>query len=279
MLVSSRMKSNIAPGTYIHDDSRVKGGKELHPLFEIRHLRKRHWKKGGEEVADRYIVLDLSTAIAQPDRIALVGASGQGKSTLLRMLALLEPADGGELLLKGHSCTSMHTRQWRQKVCYVAQQAIMLPGSVEDNLRTVSRLHGTAYDAKLVRQLLDRCGLGGMDLDKRAEDCSGGEKQRISLIRSLLLRPEVLLLDEITASLDVSSTQKIEELLQYWHATEGTSYIWVTHDLEQAGRISSTAWFLNQGMLMEQPSHELVHHPPEALARKVLEFADSEDIS
>lgn len=250
----------------------------MHPLFEIRHLRKQHWKKGGEEVADRYIVSDLSTVISQPDRIALVGPSGQGKSTLLRMLALLGPADGGDIVLKGHSYTSMHARQWRQKVCYVAQQAMMLPGSVEDNLRTVSRLHGTAYDAKLVRQLLDRCGLGGMDLDKRAEDCSGGEKQRISLIRSLLLRPAILLLDEITASLDVSSTQKIEELLQYWHTTEGATYIWVTHDLEQAGRISSTAWFLNEGVLVEQPSNELVDHPPEALTRKVREYADSEDI-
>lgn len=251
----------------------------MRPLFEIRHLRKRHWKKEGVEAADRYIVSDLSTVITHPDRIALVGASGQGKSTLLRMLALLEPADGGDMLLKGHSCSSMHARQWRQEVCYVAQQAIMLPGSIEDNLRTVSRLHGTAYDDKLVRQLLDRSGLEGMDLDKRAEDCSGGEKQRISLIRSLLLRPAVLLLDEITASLDVGSTQKIEELLQYWHTTEGTTYIWITHDLEQAGRISNTAWFLDQGMLIEQPSNELVNHPPKALARRVREYADSEGIS
>ncbi|MOA37332.1 L-cystine import ATP-binding protein TcyN [compost metagenome] len=116
--------------------------------------------------------------------------------------------------------------------------------------------------------LLERLGLEYLDLTKNAADLSGGEKQRISLIRSLLLHPEVLLLDEVTASLDRGSKQRVEELLLEWHVQEGTTMIWVTHDLEQAKHISRTIWFMGEGTLLEScPTDVFFTHPSTETAR------------
>lgn len=245
-----------------------KGGFVLSGLFEIHNLSKHHWDSGSQD--SKYLFSQLTAQLSEPDRIAIIGASGQGKSTLLRMLALLEPPDEGDLLLGGVSFREMNPRQWRMAVTYVSQQAVMLPGSVEDNLRLVSRLHGTPYDSTLAAQLIEQLGLNYLDLNKEAADCSGGEKQRISLIRSLLLRPRILLLDEITASLDMNSSQKVEALLLKWHQEEGTSFLWVTHDLEQARRISCRTWIMSQGSLQDHQSDFLFTQPVADLARKYI---------
>lgn len=231
-------------------------------IFEIHNLAKFHWEAGAQG-ADRYLFSNIAAELTKPERVALIGASGQGKSTLLRILALLDIPDEGDLLLNGTSYKNSNSREWRMAVAYVAQQAVMLPGSIEDNLRTVSRLHGQPYDAELSAKLMEQLGLDHLDLAKKAEDCSGGEKQRISLIRTLLLRPSILLLDEATASLDIDSTRKVEALLLDRHKEEGTTLIWVTHDLEQARRISNRTWLMDKGGLLEYSSAAYFHQPVE----------------
>ena len=91
--------------------------------------------------------------------IALLGVSGQGKSTLLRILASLTRADEGDIAMQGASQRQMDPREWRMKVCYVAQQPVMLGGSIEHNLKTVSLLHRTPYDKKLAERLMGELGL------------------------------------------------------------------------------------------------------------------------
>lgn len=236
-------------------------------ILEIQHLAKVGWDAGSPE-ANKHLFAGITAEIAAPEKIALIGPSGQGKSTMLRILALLDTPDAGELRLDGVSYKQANPRLWRMAVCYVAQQAVMLPGSIEDNLRTVSRLHGQPFDSGLAAQLLKRLGLDTLDLKKKADECSGGEKQRISLIRSLLLRPKVLLLDEITASLDVNTAHKVEELLMRWHEEEGTTLIWVTHDLEQAGRISNRTWMMEKGGLQEYSSPSFFAQPLTELLRR-----------
>ncbi|MCR2802324.1 ABC transporter ATP-binding protein [Paenibacillus soyae] len=193
----------------------------------------------------------LSAVIREPASIAVMGASGQGKSTLLRMLACLETIDEGDVRLNGQSFRQSDIREWRMDVSYVAQQAVMLPGTVDFNLRTVSRLHGATYEERLASELMERCGLGGMPGAKQATELSGGEKQRLALVRSLLLRPQVLLLDEVTASLDEENSRYVEELLLERHRSEGTTLIWVTHQPEQAHRVAPVHWTLAGGRITE----------------------------
>ncbi|WP_054023055.1 ATP-binding cassette domain-containing protein [Bacillus sp. FJAT-28004] len=212
---------------------------------------------------------NVTATIADPIIISILGVSGQGKSTLLRLLAGLDKADEGDIRLHNISQRDIDPRLWRMKVCYVAQQSVMLQGSIEQNLKTVSMLHRMPYDEKLVRHMLPRLGLDHLDVSKSAELLSGGEKQRISLLRSLLLHPTVLLLDEITASLDRGSKEMVEEVLREWHHQEGATMLWVTHDLEQAQQMSSSVWFMGEGTLLEnsetaaffeQPTTELAQN-------------------
>ncbi|WP_259391336.1 ATP-binding cassette domain-containing protein [Paenibacillus sp. 1011MAR3C5] len=219
-------------------------------LFEIRGLSKRI-PSTYESSGERVLLNHIDAIIREPESIAIMGALGQGKSTMLRILACLDSADEGDMSIRGASCSSMEPAKWRRQVCYVAQHAVMLPGSVEDNLRTVSRLHGTAYEQSLAERLMERSGLAHLPMNGPAEELSGGEKQRLALIRALLLRPTVLLLDEVTASLDSISCRLVEDILIDWHSEEGLTLIWVTHQAEQASRVASRTWTLEDGRLTD----------------------------
>lgn len=199
----------------------------------------------------RMLFSQINTEIVEPASIALLGASGQGKTTLLRILAMLDQQDEGSIALKGVHSAQWKSVEWRMQVCYISQQAVMLPGSIEDNLRAVSLLHRREFDQALAKKLITRFELEHLGLTKSAGDLSGGEKQRLALARAMMLRSEILLLDEVTASLDLHAKQAVEQLLQEWRRDEGATLIWVTHDLEQARQQTDRIWFLENGTLKE----------------------------
>ncbi|GIO60252.1 ABC transporter ATP-binding protein [Paenibacillus cineris] len=202
-------------------------------------------------VSNRIIFSQIAGTVPAGEKIVFVGPSGQGKSTLLRILGLLDEADSGEMVLLGKPLHEWNPQAWRMNVCYVSQTPVMLEGSIEDNLRTVSRLHHTEYDPPYAAHLMSSVGLGDMDLSKEASTLSGGEKQRVALVRSLLLRPKLLLLDEITSSLDDVSKYAVERLITDINRQEGTGYVWISHDRDQAARIGGRVWLLSNGNLSE----------------------------
>jgi len=237
-------------------------------LFEMIGLTKNYWH--AEKQTNRtYLFSDLTATVKSAERIALLGKSGQGKSTLLRMIALLDNSDSGEVRLNGVTSRHMDARVWRTKVTYVAQQATMLPGTITDNLKTVSKLHNETFDDKLARKLMKEVGLETLDWAKKATDLSGGEKQRVALVRSLLMKPSILLLDEVTASLDQQSKESVENLLLNWNAAYKTSFLWITHDSEQARRISERIWFMEKGTLAADCETEVFFNNPTSLFNEV----------
>ncbi|MBB6733659.1 ABC transporter ATP-binding protein [Cohnella zeiphila] len=223
----------------------------------------------------RSLFANVSAQVAAGDRIAVLGASGQGKSTLLKVLSLLVGADRGDIRLEGKSFEQWEPKDWRSKVVYFSQQPYMLPGTIESNMTAVSRLHRREFDRRLAEELLSKLGLGRLDWSKEAETLSGGEKQRVALARGLLLKPDILLLDETTASLDANSKALAEETLLEWHRREGSAAIWVTHDPEQARRMSERIWFLSDGKLQEDTAAEsFFEHPVTAAARAYLRLPE-----
>ncbi|MBO9607454.1 MAG: ATP-binding cassette domain-containing protein [Paenibacillaceae bacterium] len=233
---------------------------------------------GSRNASAPFLFSRISATVRRSERIALIGKSGQGKSTLLRTLARFHTPDDGDMAWERTSFRQIDPRLWRQHICYLAQHPVMLPGSVEDNLRTVSRLHGSAYDLALAGRLLRAAGLGELNVKATAGELSGGEKQRVALIRSLMLRPTVLLLDEVTSSLDALSTRAVEQLLQQWHEQEGTALVWVTHAAEQAERACDRIWFMSGGTISEDATaSDFFRRPGTEEARRFIGHAMAEE--
>ena len=162
----------------------------------------------------------------------LRGPSGSGKSTLLRLFCRLEGVQGGEILFDGASIRDMAPAELRRCVAYVQQMPSLLPGTVRDNLLLPFSFKANhcltpPSDLELTAQL-DSFLLSGVTLDSRADKLSVGQSQRVCLIRSLLLSPRVILLDEPTASLDAKSAGVVLDKSAQL-AASGVTVIMISH--------------------------------------------------
>jgi putative ABC transport system ATP-binding protein len=174
---------------------------------------------------------------------ALLGPSGSGKSTLLRLLNRLADPDEGVVRFHGTDVRELDPLELRRRVGLVPQLPAPVPGTVADNVRFGPRLEGRDVDPE------PPVGLAGLDtsfLDRDASRLSVGEQQRVMLARALALEPEVLLLDEPTASLDAAAKAAVEDALR---GLTGVSVIVVTHDEPQADRLASHVVRIENGRI------------------------------
>ena len=190
------------------------------------------------------------------ERLALIGASGSGKSVLLRALALLDGPSSGEVLWLGQPVTAARIPHFRSRACYLTQRAALVEGSVTDNLRlpfTLKHNRQYRFDAATAVRLLELAGKPRSFLDKAGTDLSGGEAQLVALVRALLLAPQVLLLDEPTSALDPQSVAAVEALVMNWldESANSRAFLWITHDPAQAERISTRTLTMHQGALQK----------------------------
>ncbi|MEB3353450.1 MAG: ATP-binding cassette domain-containing protein [Cyanobacteriota bacterium] len=191
----------------------------------------------------RMLWRDIELTLRAGDRLALVAPSGQGKTLLLRNLALLDPLQRGALNLQGRSPASWGLPAWRARVTYLSQRPVAHAGTVEENLRRVwsygSQRHRGAWQPGRMGGWLERLGRPLSFLGYPAERLSGGELQLLSLLRALQLDPVVLLLDEPCASLDASTTLAVEALLRDWLVADARACVLTSHDPEQIGRFTT----------------------------------------
>jgi putative ABC transport system ATP-binding protein len=188
---------------------------------------------------------DVSVTIAD-GATALLGPSGSGKSSLLRLLNRLGDPDSGTILFEGEDVRALDVLDLRRRAVLVPQLPAPLPGTVEDNVR-----YGPALcdrDAE-VHSCLARAGLDSEYADRDAAELSVGEQQRVMLARALALDPEVLLLDEPTSALDEVARDGVERTLAEL-ARAGVAMVLVTHDRGQAERIASEVVVLHAGRVV-----------------------------
>jgi len=182
----------------------------------------------------------------------ILGPSGSGKSTLLRCInRLLEPS-AGAVLLDGQPVAQIPVQTLRRRVGMVFQTATLFDGTVLDNVLYGPRLRREQLSDDAVGDLLERVGLPRDFAAKAVTELSGGEAQRVSLARALANRPEVLLLDEPTASLDPTASAQVERLLVRLAAETELTFVFVTHNLEQARRVGDRGLLLVDGKVIEQ---------------------------
>lgn len=198
------------------------------------------------------ILKNISGTIQEGMITTFIGPSGAGKSSLFRLINRLSPLSNGSIFFKEENIETSDPILLRQKIGIVFQEAVMIKGSVYDNLRLASDLHGTPFSKADARDLLKKVGLSEKYLDTSTKELSGGQKQKVSIARTLANKPEVLLLDEITASLDQVSAQAIEALILSLNKEEGLTILWITHNLKQARAIGDHTWVMIDGSVVFQ---------------------------
>jgi tungstate transport system ATP-binding protein len=208
----------------------------------------------GCRAGDTVILDGVSLTLAVGEPTALVGPNGSGKTTLLKLaMGLLAPGSGR--ISWGGRSTSPPVRR-----AFVFQKPAMLRRSAAANVAFALKAAGRTADRAAIDLLLDQVGLG-VHAGRPARRLSGGEQQRLAVARALARNPEVLFLDEPTASLDPAGTKAIEEIVARV-AASGVKVIFATHDLGQARRLAHDVVFLVGGRLAEHTPVETFFTSP-----------------
>lgn len=194
------------------------------------------------------IVDDVSVSIPESSVIAVVGPSGSGKSSFLRLLDRLDEPTDGTVRFEGEDYRTIPPQTLRRRVGLVPQDPALVPGTAFENVARGPILRGEPVDDSSVTELLERLGLAGYG-DRDVEELSGGEKQRVAIARTLLNDPDVLLLDEPTSHLDSTSEERVESLLSELIRDLDLTVVLVTHDEAQARRMADRAMVLRDGRL------------------------------
>jgi putative ABC transport system ATP-binding protein len=171
---------------------------------------------------------------AHPGELIFVrGPSGCGKSTLLKIIASLQDSSAGSVKFHGQDIRQLDPQTYRQQVSYCFQTPMLFADTVYDNLAFAYQLRHLKVDNEALIQWLNRVDLPASYLDKKIAELSGGEKQRIGLLRNLQFLPEILLLDEVTSALDLENKQRIQQLIQELVTTRQCCVIWISHDEQE----------------------------------------------
>lgn len=194
------------------------------------------------------ILNGISLDIKKGECISLVGESGSGKSTLMKLCADLITVSQGDILYEGKSYKDYNPLELRKKISYCVQIPYLFGSSVYENLEFPFKIRHEKMDKDKVIKLLNKFNLNESYLQKDINSLSGGEKQRISLIRNLIYTPKILLLDEVTSALDSENTKIIEQYVKELNES-GVTILWITHDLEQSKGIFNKRVTISKGKI------------------------------
>ena len=225
----------------------------------------------------RNLVLDeIDLDVGEHEVVCLIGASGSGKSTLLRCVNLLEPIDAGRIVVEGQEITArgVDVNRIRRRIGIVFQAYNLFPHmSVLRNVTLAPTLALRVPRAQAeaeATQLLERFGLA----DKRndyPDSLSGGQQQRVAIVRALAMRPDLMLLDEVTSALDPELVAEVLEVIREL-AAGGMTMLIATHEMGFARDIADRICFLDEGVILEQgPPEQILTEPKEPRTQQFLQ--------
>ena len=206
-------------------------------------------EKLGRTVPGKVLVSDATFEVRKGEILAIVGPSGSGKSSLLRLLNRLDEPTEGNVYLDGVDYRQVAPRELRRRVGMVMQRPYLFAGTVLDNLRFGPRQRGEELSTAAAEALLAGVGLPGFG-SRDVANLSGGEAQRVSFARALANAPEVLLLDEPTSALDEEAKRDVESVIERVGHEQGVACVLVTHDAAQAPRLAQRALVLEGGRIV-----------------------------
>jgi polar amino acid transport system ATP-binding protein len=222
------------------------------------------------------VLRGIDLALAEHEVVCLIGASGSGKSTLLRCVNLLEPIDAGRIVVEGEEITARNVdvNRIRRRIGSVFQAYNLFPHmSVLRNvtLAPTLALRRSRAEAELdAISLLERFGLA----DKRndfPDSLSGGQQQRVAIVRALAMKPDLMLLDEVTSALDPELVAEVLEVIREL-ASAGMTMLIATHEMSFARDIADRVCFLDEGVILEQgPPEQILSQPQEPRTQQFLQ--------
>jgi len=222
------------------------------------------------------VLRGIDLVVAEHEVVCLIGASGSGKSTLLRCVNLLETVDAGRIVVEGEDITAdgVHLDRIRRHIGIVFQAFNLFPHmSVLENItlapRRVLKTPRATAESQAI-ELLERFGLA----DKRNEPpdrLSGGQQQRVAIVRALAMKPDLLLLDEVTSALDPELVAEVLNVIREL-AASGMTMLIATHEMGFARDIADRVCFLDAGTIIEQgPPEQILSDPQEPRTRQFLQ--------
>jgi polar amino acid transport system ATP-binding protein len=222
------------------------------------------------------VLRGIDLELADHEVVCLIGASGSGKSTLLRCVNLLEPIDAGRIVLAGEEITrrGVGVNTVRRRIGIVFQAFNLFPHmTVLRNVtlapRDVLKLSREEAEARAL-ELLARFGLESRR-DDYPDRLSGGQQQRVAIVRALAMRPELMLLDEVTSALDPELVAEVLNVIREL-AEGGMTMLIATHEMSFARDIASRVCFLDDGLILEEGApHEIFAHPTQPRTQQFLE--------
>jgi putative ABC transport system ATP-binding protein len=205
--------------------------------------------KLGRSVPGKVLVAEATFEVRKAEILAIVGPSGSGKSSLLRLLNRLDEPTEGNVYLDDVDYRQIAPRELRRRVGMVMQRPYLFAGTVLENLRFGPRQRGEDLSLAAAEELL--AGVGLSDFASRdVSNLSGGEAQRVSFARALANSPGVLLLDEPTSALDEDAKREVEAVIQRIGHEQGVACVLVTHDASQAARLAEWVLVLESGRVV-----------------------------
>ena len=216
----------------------------------------------------RAVIKQFNLKVRKGQVLAVIGPNGVGKTTLLRMMALLDKPTDGEIYYKGEKVDDSNAKAIRGKVTMVFQRSVNFNKTVYKNVAYGLQLKKMSENEirRRVMQALDLVGMKKF-VDRRSKKLSGGEQQRVAIARALVLEPELLLLDEPTANLDPKNTLGIERIIS--EIKKRATVVIATNNPFQASRLSDrVACLLNGRLIGEGTPKEIIDRPRDARIKK-----------
>ena len=227
-------------------------------MIEYKHVVLRYTEKE--------VLRDVNLRIEQGEFMVLVGPSGSGKTTMLKMInRLLEPT-GGDIYMDGKRIKDYDERELRLSTGYVLQAIALFPNlTVAENIALIPEMKGWSKEqiASKTEELLDKVGLPAVDYAYRLpSELSGGEQQRIGIVRAIIAEPRILLMDEPFSALDAISRKQLQALTKDLHKEFGMTTIFVTHDTDEALKLCDRVAVLQEGEIVQVSNAETILAQP-----------------
>lgn len=211
------------------------------------------------------VIDHLSLDIEKGEFLVLLGASGCGKTTLLKMINKLLDFQEGRIIVKGKDIHDWDTIELRRSIGYVIQQIGLLPHlTIEKNISYVLSLQKVEKAERRVRaeELIDLLGFDRSFLERYPRELSGGQRQRIGVARALAADPDIILMDEPFGAVDEIARGALQDELKALHKQLGKTIIFVTHDISEALKLGTRIVLMNEGKIEQQgPGRDLIFKP------------------